>query len=607
MEEKDELSFAACSDFIALALVHKGEKPSEAGPLLESTRHGGVDIIVAHKTKIEMDEILAPDSQSPDTQPSFVLVEGPPGIGKTAFCRELCRRWDTLKHVRDFKIVLHLKLRQKHVQNVKSISDLLGWHRKHAESANQEVVDTMLKCSGVGVLFVMDGFDEMPASVVSDEDRLIVEIIRGEYLPKATRLVTSRPSALHYKDEYFPPGHKHVEILGFTDERKVEFAERAFKSVPAMADRFKTFILSNPVINSLMYIPVNCAILARVYKDMRRDVKLIPKTMTQLYKVLVSVLTKRDMIKRGKWEKKTPLPRFEQLPEKVPELKRVCRLAYESLFKEEVQLEFTDSDTGEDFQHLGLLRETKERDLMGVETSYYSFLHLSIQEFLAACHVSWNTGLIDTVISESFVKSSNHMRQLFSTQLSLNYRITGQVVKPHLYNFGLFLAGLVGYVDFPKTVPYYVLHCLYEAQDANYAEPIASEIPVLDLTTPMDMYVFGYALVHAPVKWVLTVSTSCDALVSSLTDHAPPNGNILGSIVKLTVHKGFMLPKSPAPLFWHALQSLEEFTLRDREYKGSLHDIVPSLQKLKKGNSMSNQQAKCICVSDFHETWWTCT
>ena len=102
------------------------------------------------------------------------------------------------------------------------------------------------------------------------------------------------------------------------------------------------------------------------------------------------------MVKRGKWDEDTPVPSFKRLPEKVPELKRVCRLAYESLFKEEVQLEFTDSDTGEDFQHLGLLSETKEKDLMGVETSYYSFLHLSIQEFLAACHVSWNTCLILT-------------------------------------------------------------------------------------------------------------------------------------------------------------------------------------------------------------------
>ena len=152
--------------------------------------------------------------------------------------------------------------------------------------------------------------------------------------------------------------------------------------------------------------------------------KLMPKTMTQ-YKVLVSVLIKRDMIKRGKWEKKTLLPSFQQLPEKVSELKRVCRLAYEGLFKEEVQLEFTDSDTGEDFQHLGLLRETKERDLMGVETSYYSFLHLSIQEFLAACHVSWNTGLIDTVISESFVENSIDVRQLLWPHNISSYCLDG--------------------------------------------------------------------------------------------------------------------------------------------------------------------------------------
>ena len=252
----------------------------------------------------------------------------------------------------------------------------------------------------------------------------------GEYLPKATRLVTSRPSALHNKDKHFPREHKHVEILGFTDERKVKFAESAFKSEPAVAEHFKAFILSNPVINSLMYIPVNCAILAKVYKGMRRDVKLIPKTMTQLYIVLVSVLIKRDMIKIGKWDEDTQVPSFEQLPEKVPELKRVCRLAYESLFKEEVQLEFTDSDTGEDFQHLGLLKEIKERDLMGVRI-LYSFLHLSIQEFLAACHVSWDNGLIDTVPSESFVKRSYHLLELLWPNLkNLFYAWKGGEASP---------------------------------------------------------------------------------------------------------------------------------------------------------------------------------
>ena len=88
------------------------------------------------------------------------------------------------------------------------------------------------------------------------------------------------------------------------------------------------------------------------------------------------------------------------------------------------------------------------------------------------------------------------------------------------------------------------------------------------------------------MKWGLRVSTSCDALVTSLTDYAPP---ILGSIVKLTVEEGFMLPKSPAPIFLHALQSLEKFILWG--YKGSLHDIVPSLQNMKEF---------CLCVYQQH-------
>lgn len=112
------------------------------------------------------------------------------------------------------------------------------------------------------------------------------------------------------------------------------------------------------------------------------------------------------MIERGKWDEYSKVPRnFTDLPEDViAELKRVSELAYRGLFKdsEEIQLVFTGADTGEGFQHLGLLNETKEMYVCeGAKTSY-SFLHLSIQELLAAWHVSCHPDLVKTALPSVF-------------------------------------------------------------------------------------------------------------------------------------------------------------------------------------------------------------
>ena len=120
------------------------------------------------------------------------------------------------------------------------------------------------------------GFDEMPPSVVQDEKRLIMRLISGSCLPKATRLVTSRPSALK---SYFPQGFRHVEVCGFTDECKVRFAEIAFKSEPKVLAHFKDFIFSNPVINSLMYIPV------KRKKESLESVESLVSSYFQAYKL----------------------------------------------------------------------------------------------------------------------------------------------------------------------------------------------------------------------------------------------------------------------------------------------------------------------------------
>ena len=491
----DKLSIAPCSQFINLALIKK-ERSSCHDHFSQSTFYGGVDEIRRFKTPLEIDALVTPDSR-------FVLVEGPPGFGKSTFCWELCRQWDTLPSLQHYKIVLQLKLRDRRVQNATKLNEIF-LHRD--KRVCQSVVDEVLECEGEGVLLILDGFDEMPSSLVNDESSLIMELLSITCLPKAMRLVTSRPSALHHKT-IFPEDHRHIEILGFTDECKVQFAEVAFKSEPDVFDHFKDFIFSNPIIKSLMYIPVNCAIIAQVYKDIRRSRKLMPKTMTQLYTTLILVLIRRHMIEKREWDKHSRIPNsLTDLPEKIlSDLKRVSELACKGLIKEDAQLVFTDEDVGEGFQHLGLLSESKEMYVCEGATTSYSFLHLSIQEFLAAWHLACN------FIPDTFFSILESKRL--------------EIVKK-------FIAGLLG-SGFPiewmeKTE--FMVHCLYEAQDSckSLEGHVFSDRIGYYSTTPLDLYVFGYVLVHAPIQWYLTLDEYSD--VSLLVNSCKDSNTILGSI-----------------------------------------------------------------------------
>ena len=508
----DKLSIAPCSEFISLALVDKGRTIHEDDTFLKASLDGGVDEIRGAKSPLELDDIVPSGTR-------FVLVEGPPGIGKSTLARELCRKRDTLTSLKHYKMVLLLKLRERRVQNATSLEDLI-YHDD--ERFRREVVNEVLKCEGEGVLFILDGFDEMPPSVVHDENRLIMRLISGSCLPKATRLVTSRPSALK---SYFPQGFRHVEVLGFTDKCKVRFAEIAFKSEPKVLAHFKDFIFSNPVINSLMYIPVNCAIIAQVYKDIRKSRELMPKTMTQLYTTLTLVLIRRHMISSGKWDKHSKVPSsLKDLPESVSmDLKRVSQLAYSGLFKEDVQLVFTDSDVGEGFQHLGLMNAVKEMYVCEGAATSYSFLHLSIQEFLAAWYVSCHSDLVDEA----------------SSKIVTQY---GRLI-PHLRVFGQFLCGIVGYNEkfFQGILTQYLsdpylLHCLYEIRDIS---ELKLDIKTsLRLSNPLDVYVFGYCLVHVPIQCQeVYIYTSLEMLVHSLSEHTKKtNGGTLWTIKYLCIH-----------------------------------------------------------------------
>ena len=431
---------------------------------------------------------------------------------------------------------------------------------------------------GEGVLLISDGFDEMPTSVVQDKGSFLMRLIHGNpchptCLPKATRLVTSRPSAFHRKEECFPREYRHIEILGFTsDKPKVRYAELAFKSEPEVLASFKKLVLSNHIIRSLMYIPVNCAILARVYKSIMsmRSSKSMPTTMTELYSAVIPVHIKRYMIENAKWDiyGHEKLNCLEELPEElVTALNRVCELAYNGLHKDDIQIVFTDSDVGEDFQHLGLLSEAKEMYISEGAVSSYSFLHLSIQEFLAAWHVKCHP----------------------EVAVSLDIKL---MARKRLLTFGYFLAGLIGCekskcheVDSKG----FLFMCMYEAQDCSHLPLLIKNRVILSYCSllalsRMEMYAFAYVLAHAPVQWHVSIpfeptQPHFETFALSLQYLASfKDQTAKGSIKELIVENIFW-PSACYPLYDHLmalpvslLPSITQF-----EFRGFMNSSVSML------------------------------
>ena len=204
--------------FITLAVIEKEHiSRADADEFTKGTLHGHADEILKKKKPIELEAVL----ESPECCQNMrcIFVEGAPGVGKSTFALELCRRRKEIVRMKNYSLVVLLRLREKRIQGIQSVSDLFY----HDDSdLVQAVTEKVVACQGKNVLFVLDGFDELPDNL--RRDSFIVELIRGKHLPACTVVVTSRPSAtadLRFKTEI----DKHMEILGFTHECIQQYAK----------------------------------------------------------------------------------------------------------------------------------------------------------------------------------------------------------------------------------------------------------------------------------------------------------------------------------------------------------------------------------------------
>ena len=376
--------------FVNLAVVRRSDEVRDLEELRKHTLHGKVGEILEGKREIEISHILKPlikdkfDGTREKKPISLVFVEGPPGIGKSTLAWELCRRWDR----KQYDLAVLLRLREREVQQIESIADLFP----HVDQdLRKSVAKDVLNREGKRALFILDGYDELPIDLRLKS--FLLKLIKGEVFPKCCVLITSRPSAS--KDLYMAcPPQRHVEILGFTQESVSSYAASIFTEPEVLKD-FLTYISAseNPAINSLMYIPLNAAIIVHVFKTSKRKDCPIPKTMTQVYTQLCLTLLQRHL------ENVDPLNvpamnHFSSLPGNYSvDFNKLSQLACKQFQRNRIVFYSDDVPQESNFVHFGLLDSVPP--LHGGGGVSYSFLHLTVQEFLAAYHITQLSNGID--------------------------------------------------------------------------------------------------------------------------------------------------------------------------------------------------------------------
>ena len=544
-------------------------------------------------------------------------MEGPPGIGKSTFAWELCRRWDEIESLRDYHTVVLLKLREKWVLSATSLSDLFRY--PFQPEFSRDVAGEVLESHGQHLLLVLDGFDEVSHSF--HEESVIKSILCKQLLPECTIILTTRPSAKSTLESVCQPQvDKHVEIIGFTEEERVRYITEVFSKEPELQANFLKYMFLVPHIKSMMYIPLNCAITAQVYSESQSSHHLaIPRTRTQLYKALAHSLLVRHMkMKEGNREYTSMLP--EGLNEEDMERFRVlAKFAFYSYHKvRSKKVKFFKEDIPEGLVHFGFMNESTEMYAgKGVEQTF-SFLHLSLQEYLAAWHIAHSYSIefqvayhgLATIVISPYRGSNREEEDLLSSLKPLRESL----VEP-----AIFLAGITGwgcqsedgrnhwemYLSHHTAGigdPSVLLRSLYEAQNptilSHYYNANSERRGIYIGTrvsrasrTPYGCYALSYCLAHSSDQFRFSIGVSGDddvslveTFVKGLEDHCKPTSppTVRYLRVRLDIDS---VEGSNKCLFWLAkakfLPKLEEIDFETKVRNSALaHTFLQSLVNL---------------------------
>ena len=400
LRDKDHFTLES---YIPLKLVNQKELQTEQDTKKAAYLHmkGNIDKIPQTINTKELTEITNIFDSVSGRIPNVILIEGHSGIGKTTFVKEICIKWAKGKILKSNKLVLLLLLRDPNVQKISDEQELIEHFTKHFTT---ELHNDLIINGGAKVTLIIDGFNELSTEL--RKDSFFTEVIKKNVLPYATVLVTSRPSASVSLHKFVD---KTIEILGFEQSSRKEYVANALKDYPLKLKKLKRHFEQYPNIDAICYIPLILSIT--VFLCMcQPDDHVLPQTATKMYKGFILHTIKRYL----KNTEDESINKLEKLPEvDRTTLQKLKKVAFDGLIKDKMM--FTVEELApvckDNPTCFGLLQNTKFYSAEGVLIQSFNFLHLGIQEYLAAEYITTLPEYeVYTLLKKSFIvtESSNN-------------------------------------------------------------------------------------------------------------------------------------------------------------------------------------------------------
>ena len=360
-------------NFVQLALVQQEE---HAQHLDLRTPKKDIDEIYGPKNNVTYEELFKNLDHS-----SLTLIEGRPGSGKTTLLVRISCDW-AKKKILTSKLVVFVRLRYLRKSKDVYLYDLLRV-ACHLSTQDSEGLSSYIESRlGEDVVFLLDGFDEY--SVGANENNFICNLVQGRVFSRSAVILSSRPAATQ---EFRQIARQWIEVAGFMKEQVMKYVDTYFEHDKEKCVQLTTHLEKHPNLMNICYLPLHCAMLVYLYKN---D-SLLPETETEFYRHFTLSFFVRNFCKKAE---NVNLTSIDQLPQEGKKrLNDICHLAFDAtivgrqVFEKSQLSEVCDEESLSDNDNPGLLVVDRCFVKYGVNETY-SFLHLTLQEYLSAIYIA---------------------------------------------------------------------------------------------------------------------------------------------------------------------------------------------------------------------------